>query len=54
MKKVLALIAAAAVGAALVFACTDRKSDELEKQKKEAEKFYRVPPPSDRSKDKGW
>ncbi len=39
----------------LLVGCGNNKEEETEKQRKEKiEKMYKTPPPSDRSKDKGF
>jgi hypothetical protein len=41
--------------AVLLVGCGNKKEEETEKQRKEKlEKMYKTPPPSDRSKDKGF
>lgn len=49
MKVCLLLVAAMAL-----VACTDKKTETDAEAKAHHEKLYRVPPPSDRSKDKGF
>jgi hypothetical protein len=41
------------IAASLLNGCGDNKEEQAEKERKEKlEKMYKVPPPSDRSKDK--